>query len=637
MKLKNIIYKGSICLLLTFNGLLVVQGQYTTIISHGMRLNGNFDPDDWMMPMAESIRLQMINKGSTRIGIYNKTNGQFDWEEPTCDDCNNAILLFDWAEESNDNFEGFTEAAASALFASLSKYVMDEIIDVSYLHLIGHSRGTVVISELAERILASGMRNRYVSDFHITYLDAHDYGVFNTIGTDYDVNPWLPEEDWSGVMKWEGVDFVDAYFQTNPFYCGKPNLTGRAVEDAYNVLLDGTACNPDDPNDCCMSHSNIPGWYTTTTNAAIHPDGYKYSKVLGHDRPGPNDDYDPDPSIGHSPRVDFEDPRSGWIVNGSFDRASTQLLLIYGPGWDYHGGEPDGDFESSSDMVKLVPNRPLVSNRTFMPENAEYLMVDYSFGDDHEGDFLIQLIDENDILLQEEVLPIPDMPNADNRRTAMIPIGQLGGELLKVKLEYIRHWSIQRLKIDNVYLATCKEFRYFNNVELTTPYSKVFKANGISFSGENEITGDIAFQAPYFDFTGVESINTTGHVSISLSDACDETSIFPYHTAQLFATSETRKAPIKDLKPTEFFEEFFEAIPNPASDHIRILSHTQEYLTQVMLFDLDGGIITQSDILKTNQFELNLVELNIRDGIYLVVARNSKGRLSMKKVMIRNP
>jgi len=63
-------------------------------------------------------------------------------------------LVSDWYKESDINDSGFSEAAADALFAALVKLNADLGGDVfrSPLHFIGHSRGTVVNSEVIQRL-----------------------------------------------------------------------------------------------------------------------------------------------------------------------------------------------------------------------------------------------------------------------------------------------------------------------------------------------------------------------------------------------------------------------------------------------------------------------------------------------------
>jgi hypothetical protein len=89
------------------------------------------------------------------------------------------ILLFDWTTGSDEEESGQAEAAADALFASLMKFQVDgePIISISPyaarrpLHFIGHSRGTVVVSETVQRLGRFNIRVNYVS-----YLDIHDFG-----------------------------------------------------------------------------------------------------------------------------------------------------------------------------------------------------------------------------------------------------------------------------------------------------------------------------------------------------------------------------------------------------------------------------------------------------------------------------
>jgi hypothetical protein len=90
-----------------------------------------------------------------------------------------VTLVPDWVLESGFSDSGFSEAAADAIYASLLRadQASDGKLLSGNLHLIGHSRGTVVNSELAQRILWGA--DRYglprPRDLQMTTLDPHDF------------------------------------------------------------------------------------------------------------------------------------------------------------------------------------------------------------------------------------------------------------------------------------------------------------------------------------------------------------------------------------------------------------------------------------------------------------------------------
>jgi hypothetical protein len=88
------------------------------------------------------------------------------------------VLVTDWASDSAIADSGFAEAAADAFFASLVQ--LDQSLNGavlrSPLHLIGHSRGTPVTSEIAQRL---GLYFPGLADVHVTTLDPHDFNQPN--------------------------------------------------------------------------------------------------------------------------------------------------------------------------------------------------------------------------------------------------------------------------------------------------------------------------------------------------------------------------------------------------------------------------------------------------------------------------
>ena len=154
------------------------------------------------------------------------------------------VLLPDWAQnnESSVPDSGFTEGAADAFYASLvqldqalggtiggldsqgrprfydsqGKLIREQgdLFD-SPMHFIGFSRGTVVNSEIVQRLLTAfpnaGGTNQFGRDFQVTTIDPHDFdqeslslpliGGFR--------NFYEPK-----VQTWEGITFADNYYQT---------------------------------------------------------------------------------------------------------------------------------------------------------------------------------------------------------------------------------------------------------------------------------------------------------------------------------------------------------------------------------------------------------------------------------------
>jgi len=135
--------------------------------------------------------LYLYNRGTTgwnQTNAYPDSNGNSD---------NEKVYIFDWIDECNNAGEGWSEAAAESLLACLMR--VDALLDVPNLHFIGYSRGSVVVSEVVERILASKITVNTLNvdnkqNLHVTYLDPHDWGILSLEYTDYDANERLLSE-----------------------------------------------------------------------------------------------------------------------------------------------------------------------------------------------------------------------------------------------------------------------------------------------------------------------------------------------------------------------------------------------------------------------------------------------------------
>ncbi|MBE9163692.1 DNA/RNA non-specific endonuclease [Tychonema sp. LEGE 06208] len=158
---------------------------------------------------------------------------------PYLDNNQPLVLLNDWSNnnESAAPDSGFSEAVADTFFASLvqlDQLFIDEnstakqgAIFNSPLHFVGFSRGTVVNSEIIQRLgthfpEAGGKENSDVRDLQMTTLDPHDFDQpgLNVV-TDNFGDFREPK-----VQVWKNVTFADNYYQT------VPDLSGGTVSPA---------------------------------------------------------------------------------------------------------------------------------------------------------------------------------------------------------------------------------------------------------------------------------------------------------------------------------------------------------------------------------------------------------------------
>ena len=395
----------------------------TTVITHGFELPLASFPS-WTYRLAEAIRDHAAHGGTGRILRYIKDTGELALcLSPTCSPGAagpETVIVFDWEDDSNDPGEGFSEAAAEALFAALVEGSRADppTVNLSALHLIGHSRGTVVNSEVAERLIAAG----FPPPLQVTTLDPHDWGGYGPLSTtppddgdlasrsslasqpqpleigheDFDVNEehayqcgaGVPS-DPSGVCAWEGVGFNDNYFQE-----GSIGLDGRRIRGAANLDLssfEGAGIND-------IGHEDVHNWYhctvdPTTTSAPCDPgwfeneagpcadlptsgdpaartdtfaaeaDGFFFSRLGGGEAARC-------PEEGESQRVEFDFALQEGLVNGDFEKKGSGGAVI--PGWSYHGGGGSAVAFTPVDnnYLELSPGQQRTHNRTFVPWNA---------------------------------------------------------------------------------------------------------------------------------------------------------------------------------------------------------------------------------------------------------------------------
>jgi hypothetical protein len=175
-----------------------------TVLCHGFQFFGDgtlmstFNPieDYWEerdlntfnpnVPESGEVISRILKRfGGGRVYVYNPATQSLerepaDWTvfddfEPENGD-GHLVVVHDWSRLSNDERAGETEAAADALFAALIKrgWVQPENPGASRpVHIVGHSRGASVASELTQRLGVYG-----IEVARLTYLDPHDWNEF---------------------------------------------------------------------------------------------------------------------------------------------------------------------------------------------------------------------------------------------------------------------------------------------------------------------------------------------------------------------------------------------------------------------------------------------------------------------------
>lgn len=355
------------------DGFGVLTNEPVYIITHGYQFLGEFT--DWALPMAQAIR---IRSGGGKVMKYNKETGIFDVQQPS-DEFGVKVLVFDWATESDQDCLGHSEAAGDALFAALIMGQRRGDFKLENLHFIGHSRGCVVNSEAAERIIAIG----YTIE-QMTTLDGVDGGLAGIICTDYDVNPTLGDV---GFVSWKGIKWVDNYYSYND--CQEVLLLdGRYLSGAYNEDVTSRGqCPILLYLRSAIDHLNIFTWYHGTIDLTAgsvgsstifnsewygglyrerDEAGFNQSIIVGKSRPAISGSQT---SIAFSFATDA-------LINGDFSRAPALPYLTL-PGWSSHGGGGTGLFPYN--RLELDKDHHWRRhNRFYVPENALILAFSYS-------------------------------------------------------------------------------------------------------------------------------------------------------------------------------------------------------------------------------------------------------------------
>lgn len=225
-----------------------------TVISHGFTPFD--DGGDYMLPLAEAIRDRLLTQSEDPVWLLDYdlagvgAQGQFDPGSSVLPsapgEAGHAILLFDWATESNERSRWWAEAAGDALFAmGTGLGLFDPTAGAAPpVHLIGHSFGSVVTTEAVERLAGYN-----VAVDQVTLLDPHDFDqadvpIFDNVGTGGQSMEDLGAPNGYGATIWNNVDQADVYYQTRGNQGGLAGVLtadpeGRPLPGAYNRLLDG--------------------------------------------------------------------------------------------------------------------------------------------------------------------------------------------------------------------------------------------------------------------------------------------------------------------------------------------------------------------------------------------------------------
>ena len=230
-----------------------------TIITHGFQLDVDSESSYpvWPVSMGEAILDVSDGEATSRskgsIFKSDPTSGSWmpigSWNNSNQRD-QDVVLLFDWVDESDKFQDGWLEAAADSLFASLTKQNQDlggtlagtSFLDVATqsesnvldIHFIGHSRGAVLNSLVTQRIAANFPT--YLID-QVTSLDPHPAQLMSDPG----YNSLSPND--STLATGVNVVFADNYYRKDgtilvgPIYENDLDFDGVVADRAHNLKL----------------------------------------------------------------------------------------------------------------------------------------------------------------------------------------------------------------------------------------------------------------------------------------------------------------------------------------------------------------------------------------------------------------
>jgi hypothetical protein len=240
-----------------------------TIITHGNTGNAN----GWVTGMENAIP-NYPRLGSTNFTKYKvyllQTGGSysFTWsgtpgQSPSTTDTGEIVIALDWSQIADGNSSNTYQVASLLVPKLLSTNFISELNGHALaefpLHLIGHSRGGSLVSELSYQLGTNGV---WVD--HVTTLDPHPLN--NDGFTDFNV---YSAKDASAKTTYVNVLFADNYYQTINFF-----VQGEAVSGAYVRRFTSLSGGYSGTS---AEHSNVHLWYHGSINWAVDAyDGEAY-------------------------------------------------------------------------------------------------------------------------------------------------------------------------------------------------------------------------------------------------------------------------------------------------------------------------------------------------------------------------
>lgn len=265
-----------------------------TIVTHG----DSSDVNGWVTGMADRIPIY-ANLGTNftmyKLAVtYSGGNYFYQWSRvngmsPTVAASGEIIIKLDWGQMTGFGGRSTRDVAPVASWLLLQTNLISELDGHALvefpLHLIGHSRGGSLISEIS-RIL--GTNGLWVD--HVTKLDPHP------VNNDGNFEPFYPT-DATAASTYANVLFADNYWQSPAFPDGEfvAGAYNRQLTDLsggyssghsdvhlwYHCTIDGRTNASD--TEASITAAQRTNWWTAYENFGART-GYLYSLLGGGDR-----------------------------------------------------------------------------------------------------------------------------------------------------------------------------------------------------------------------------------------------------------------------------------------------------------------------------------------------------------------
>ena len=239
----------------------IVRGAGVTIITHG--LGGN--ASGWVTGMANQIpnytgfpgysytfyKLYFVDIGG---GTYQLVWSRLGGTQPSLTDSGEIIAVLDWSQLADGNvFNTYQIAGVVASVLQNTNFISEmngHALCELPLHLIGHSRGGSVMSEVSLRL---GTNGAWVD--HLTTLDPHP------LNNDGFSDPYSAVD--APVRTYQNVLFHDNFWQDQSLLVHGEPVSGAYVRQLYNIYggYQSTAF--------FYEHANVHLWYHGTVDERV--------------------------------------------------------------------------------------------------------------------------------------------------------------------------------------------------------------------------------------------------------------------------------------------------------------------------------------------------------------------------------